>query len=67
MAHQQKGLQFGRRFTKEGVSPFDQFEYDYRTSIIRNPSRCHGSVASPISPIVTNAANCARISIGFRP
>jgi ribonucleoside-diphosphate reductase alpha chain len=38
MAHQQKGLQFGRRFTKEGVSPFDQFEYDYRTSIIRNPN-----------------------------
>jgi ribonucleoside-diphosphate reductase alpha chain len=32
------GLQFQRRFTKEGVSPFDQFEYDYRTSIIRNPS-----------------------------
>jgi ribonucleoside-diphosphate reductase alpha chain len=32
------GLQFGRRFTKEGVSPFDLFEYDYRTSIIRNPS-----------------------------
>jgi hypothetical protein len=39
MAHQQnKGLQFGRRFTKEGTSPFDQFEYDYRTSIIRNPN-----------------------------
>jgi ribonucleoside-diphosphate reductase alpha chain len=33
-----KGLQFQRRFTKEGVSPFDLFEYDYRTSIIRNPS-----------------------------
>lgn len=33
-----KGLQFQRRFTKEGVSPFDMFEYDYRTSIIRNPS-----------------------------
>jgi len=40
MAHQQtnKGLQFNRRFTKEGVSPFDMFNYDYRTSIIRNPS-----------------------------
>jgi ribonucleoside-diphosphate reductase alpha chain len=39
MAHQQiKGLQFSRRFTKEGVSPFEQFEYDYRTSIIRNPN-----------------------------
>lgn len=33
-----KGLQFSRRFTKEGVSPFDLFEYDYRTSVIRNPS-----------------------------
>lgn len=33
-----KGLKFSRRFTKEGVSPFDLFEYDYRTSIIRNPS-----------------------------
>ena len=32
------GLQFQRRFTKPGVSPFDLFEYDYRTSIIRNPS-----------------------------
>jgi ribonucleoside-diphosphate reductase alpha chain len=40
MAHQQsnKGLQFSRRFTKEGVAPFDMFEYDYRTSIIRNPN-----------------------------
>ena len=33
-----KGLQFQRRFTKEGISPFDMFTYDYRTSIIRNPS-----------------------------
>ncbi len=33
-----KGLQFSRRFTREGVSVFDQFEYDYRTSVIRNPS-----------------------------
>jgi ribonucleoside-diphosphate reductase alpha chain len=33
-----QGLQFQRRFTKEGVSPFDMFTYDYRTSIIRNPS-----------------------------
>ncbi len=32
------GLQFQRRFTKEGTSPFDQFKYDYRTSVIRNPS-----------------------------
>ena len=34
----QKGLQFSRRFTREGVNVFDQFEYDYRTSVIRNPS-----------------------------
>ncbi len=33
-----KGLQFTRRFTKEAVNVFDQFEYDYRTSVIRNPS-----------------------------
>jgi ribonucleoside-diphosphate reductase alpha chain len=33
-----KGLQFQRRFTKEGVTPYDMFEYDYRTSVIRNPN-----------------------------
>lgn len=33
-----KGLQFGRRFTQEGVSPYDQFEYDYRDSVIKNPN-----------------------------
>ncbi|HTC01261.1 MAG TPA: hypothetical protein VK705_11330, partial [Ferruginibacter sp.] len=33
-----KGLQFSRQFTKDGVSPYDMFEYDYRTSIIKNPS-----------------------------
>ncbi|MBN8719318.1 MAG: vitamin B12-dependent ribonucleotide reductase [Sediminibacterium magnilacihabitans] len=33
-----KGLQFSRRFTTEGVSPFDQFEYDYRDSVIKNPN-----------------------------
>lgn len=33
-----KGLQFGRRFTKEGVSPYDMFEYDYRDSVIKNPN-----------------------------
>lgn len=35
---QSKGLQFNRRFTRDGVSVFDLFEYDYRTSVIRNPS-----------------------------
>ncbi|HXB42697.1 MAG TPA: LAGLIDADG family homing endonuclease [Puia sp.] len=33
-----KGLEFARRFTKENLDVFDQFEYDYRTSVIRNPS-----------------------------
>ncbi len=33
-----KGLPFPRRFTKDDISVFDQFEYDYRTSVIRNPS-----------------------------
>jgi ribonucleoside-diphosphate reductase alpha chain len=32
------GLQFRRRYTKDEVSVFDLFEYDYRTSVIRNPS-----------------------------
>jgi len=32
------GLSFKRHFTKEGVSPFDMFEYDYRTSVIKNTS-----------------------------
>ncbi|MCZ2299891.1 MAG: vitamin B12-dependent ribonucleotide reductase [Chitinophagales bacterium] len=31
-------LQFSRKFTKEGISPYDQFEYDYRTSVIKNPT-----------------------------
>jgi ribonucleoside-diphosphate reductase alpha chain len=30
------GLHFSRHFTKEGISPFDTFEYDYRTSVIKN-------------------------------
>ncbi len=33
-----EALLFQRRFTKEGISPFDMFEYDYRTSIIKNPT-----------------------------
>lgn len=33
-----KGLQFERQYTREGVSPYDMFEYDYRTSVIRNPN-----------------------------
>ena len=33
-----KGLTFARQFTKDNTSVFDQFEYDYRSSVIRNPS-----------------------------
>ncbi len=33
-----KGLQFSRRFTQDGVSPFDMFDYDYRDSVIKNPN-----------------------------
>ena len=32
----QAGLRFSRHFTKEGISPFEMFEYDYRTSVIKN-------------------------------
>ncbi|HTL07126.1 MAG TPA: vitamin B12-dependent ribonucleotide reductase [Chitinophagaceae bacterium] len=32
------GLSFSRRFTSDTVPVFDLFEYDYRTSVIRNPS-----------------------------
>lgn len=31
-------LQFSRQFTRDGVSPYEMFEYDYRTSVIKNPS-----------------------------
>ncbi len=33
-----KALRFSRQFTKDGTSPFDMFEYDYRTSVIKNPT-----------------------------
>jgi ribonucleoside-diphosphate reductase alpha chain len=32
------GLQFGRYFTSDTVNVYDMFDYDYRTSVIRNPS-----------------------------
>lgn len=32
------GLQFKRHFTKEGGNVFDMFEYDLRTSVIKNPA-----------------------------
>ena len=31
-------MQFTRRYTTEGVSPFDLFTYEYRTSVIKNPT-----------------------------
>lgn len=34
----QKGLRFERFFTRDGVSPFDLYEYDLRTSVIKNPN-----------------------------
>ncbi|HVZ56893.1 MAG TPA: vitamin B12-dependent ribonucleotide reductase [Chitinophagaceae bacterium] len=33
-----RGLTFHRRYTREDINVYDQFEYDYRTSVIRNPS-----------------------------
>lgn len=39
MSHNKKskeGLKFERQFTKEGTSPYEMFEYDYRTSVIKN-------------------------------
>ena len=35
---EQKGLKIERHFTKEGVSAYDMFTYDYRTSVIKNPN-----------------------------
>ncbi len=35
---EQKGLRVDRFFTKDGVSAFDLFEYDTRTSVIKNPN-----------------------------
>ena len=35
---EEKGLRFERYFTKEGTSPYDQFEYELRSSIIREPN-----------------------------
>ncbi len=33
-----KALSFTRQFTRDGISPYDMFEYDYRTSVIKNPT-----------------------------
>ncbi|MFN7312369.1 MAG: vitamin B12-dependent ribonucleotide reductase [Bacteroidota bacterium] len=36
--NEQRGLRVDRFFTKDGVSAFDLFEYDIRTSVIKNPN-----------------------------
>ena len=33
-----KGLQFERYFSKEGVNVYDLFQYEKRSSVIRNPA-----------------------------
>lgn len=38
MATTNQRLKFNRRFTKDDVAPYDLFEYDYRTSVIKNPT-----------------------------
>ena len=35
---EKKGLRFERCYTYEGQSVYDQFQYDYRTSLIKNPN-----------------------------
>ncbi|QJB34819.1 vitamin B12-dependent ribonucleotide reductase [Chitinophaga oryzae] len=36
-ASSKPGMAFSRFFTKEGMHPYEQFEYDLRSSVIRNP------------------------------
>jgi ribonucleoside-diphosphate reductase alpha chain len=43
-----QGLRFGRMNTKENVSPFDLFEYDYRQSVIKKPD---GSVVFELNDV----------------
>jgi len=33
-----QGLKFKRQFTSDKVAVYEMFDYDYRTSVIRNPS-----------------------------
>lgn len=35
---QRKGLKVDRHFTQDGISPFDMFSYEKRSSVIRNPA-----------------------------
>src|SRR5215472_9402284 len=34
LKHAQKGLEFRRFFTREGISPYDSVEWEYRTAAI---------------------------------
>ena len=36
--YNENGLRFYRRYTQDGVNPFDLFEYELRSSVIREPS-----------------------------
>lgn len=36
--YSEKGMHFARHYTKDGVSPFDMFIYELRSSVIRQPS-----------------------------
>lgn len=36
--NEKKGLKVTRLYTKDGVSPFDLFDYELRSSVIRNPA-----------------------------
>ena len=37
-AYNKNALKFKRFNTKEGVAPTDLYEYEYRTSVIKNPA-----------------------------
>ena len=34
----QRGLEFSRHFTREGISPYDSVEWEYRTAAITSES-----------------------------
>ena len=37
-AYNKSALKFKRFNTKDGVAPTDLYEYEYRTSVIKNPA-----------------------------
>lgn len=48
------GLKFSRFFTKDHVSPFDEFKYELRKSVIRNP---HGDAVFQMDNVEVPEAN----------